>query len=294
MLERVLSRIAVIVVGAALAGCTFQGPGGAATDASTDSPPDTSGGIDTGGRVVDEHLVAVWRFDDGDMFVRDSVKRLRPTYTVTPLDLKIEAATGFQWVPGGLQIDGPAAIRSELGARPHLASEVNTSGAVTLELWVTPADGAPAVAGPGFAPPPPAPGTLFTFGAGPSNCNLRINQTDDKYQGCAKTTMTNRGPEKLIQTPAASAKKGTVQHLVLVADIATRAFYVDGVRHDAPGGDLAKLASWIDTFRITIGDEVMSGTPWLGRIWFAAVYDRVLTPEEIKQNRAAGHDCSAC
>ena len=274
-----------VLMGAALAaGCTFEGPAGAGIDAP-DAPPD----VDPGGRVVDDHLIGVWRFaEGGGMVARDTVQALRPGYMKKPMDLMIESATGYQWLgTDGLEIDGVAQIRSKMGRmdRPHMTPEVIASGAVTLELWVTPAD---------IVQGTLAPGAIFSLGSGPSYCNVRITQVTDHFFGCARTAATVLGTERPLPTPAGTAKEA-VQHLVLVADRTTRAFYVDGVAHPAPGADAAPMASWNDTFRITVGDEFPIGTGlWRGRIWFAAVYDRALTGDEVRRNRDAGHLCSSC
>lgn len=271
-----------VLMGAALAaGCTFEGPVGAGIDAP-DAPPD----VDTGGRVVDDHLIGVWRFaEGGGMVARDTVQVFRPGYMKKPMDLMIESATGYQWLgTDGILIDGPVQIRSKMGPadRPHMTPEVIASGAVTLELWVTPADVVQGV---------PVAGAIFSLSSGPANCSVRITQVGGLFLGCAKTAATMRGPELGIPSAPDSAKD-TLQHLALVVGVGTRALYVDGVPH--PATDIGPLAGWVENFRISIGDEIAGGGPWLGRIWFAAVYDRALTDVEVRQNRDAGHLCSSC
>lgn len=273
-------RIVRFAVVGALAGCSFSAPGEAVPDGAPDVPLDE-------GRVVDSHLIAAWRFAEGSgTLVGDTVKMLRPEYTQPAMDLTIGSPGGYQWIgTEGLQIDGPLQLRSAAGAgaRPHMTAEVNASGAVTLELWVTPAQAMPG--GP--------PGAIFALGAGPANCSVRIQQSGSRFVGCARTAATLRGPEQPIPTPAGSSKTA-VQHVVLVADGATRTLYVDGMPYAAPAGELGPMAGWNDTFRISIGDEIPNGGAWRGTIWFAAVYDRALTEAEVAKNRAAGHDCWAC
>jgi hypothetical protein len=270
------------VVGAALAGCTFEPPANAVPDSSPDVPP-----VNGGGRVVDEHLIGMWRFaEGGGTTAGDTVTLVRPDYTKKPMDLTIESPTGYRWSgTEGLQIDAPVVIRSGpgMGNRPHMTAEVNASGAVTLELWVTPAEAMPAG----------MPGAIFSLGSGPSNCNVRIQQAGSRFVGCARTVATPRGPEQTIPTPMDTAK-AALQHVVLVADGATRTLHVDGMAHPAPAAELAPMMSWNDTFRISIGDEAMGGGAWRGTLWFAAVYDRALTEAEVAKNRAAGHDCASC
>ena len=57
-------RIARFAVVGALAGCTFDAPN-AAPDGAPDVPPSESG------RVVDDHLIAVWRFAEGSGTTED-------------------------------------------------------------------------------------------------------------------------------------------------------------------------------------------------------------------------------
>lgn len=284
MLAPVLSRIAVIVVGAALAGCTFQGPGGVAIDASTDTPD----GADPSGRVVD-HLIALWRFDESSgAVIADTVKQLIPSFTKAPMDLTIGDPTMTRWTQGSLQIDGPALIKTT--ARAHLAADVGPttatgpgSHAVTLELWLTPAS---VTQGMG-----PMRATVFSYGAGATYTNLRILQEGEHYVGNARTASMAKGTESPIKSDKDTAA-AALQHVVLVADASTRAIYVDGTAY--PGAAPEALASWNDTFTISVGDDSAGGAPWRGQIWLIAIYDRVLTPEEIEKNRSARFDCSSC
>lgn len=284
-----LSRFVVVGLLFGAPACKFElplDPVDAAAEARPDIlTPDT----DTGGRVVDEHLIGLWRFADGaGAMVRDTVAALRPGYTRPPMDLTIETSAGVEWVPGGLRIDQPAIIRSPMGAaaRPHMTPDVLASGAITLEVWVTPAnDQQGGGAATNYA-------QVFALSPSASYCNIRLAQAGTRYFGSARTATATLGGEG----PARS-EEGAVsilpQQLVLVIDATTRRLYVDGVPADA-AIHVGAPVGWTDNYRIIVGNEVMVDRAWSGTLWLAAVYDRALTPDEIARNRAAGYDCSAC
>ncbi len=53
------------------------------------------------------------------------------------------------------------------------------------------------------------------------------------------------------------------------------------------------ISNWNDTYPFAVADLNVGGRPWLGDLYLAAIYDRVLSPQEIETNRAAGLDGEA-
>jgi hypothetical protein len=253
----------------------------------------------TGGRVVDDSLIGVWRFADGaDSLIRDTVRALRPGYAERPMDLSIESMAGWQWIPGGLQLDGPIQIRTpaDAASRPHLTRDVSGAPsdpgthAVTLELWVSPANDTQGSQGQTYA-------SIFSVSPNPAYCNLRIVQAGTRYAAGVRTTGDARGADFPIASSSGIVRPGEPTHLVLVSDGTTRKLYVDGEGFDSPPPGRGAPANWTDYYRITLGNEndaTLYPRPWAGQLWFAAVYDRALTEAEIRQNRDAGHDCTSC
>jgi VanZ family protein len=49
------------------------------------------------------------------------------------------------------------------------------------------------------------------------------------------------------------------------------------------------LRNWNETYRLFLGNEGTLDRPWSGRLYLVAVYDRALSPEEVRANFSAGY-----
>ena len=260
------------MAGALLAACSFVGYAdlpagdGGTHDARPDSPPSLR---------VEDHVIALWTFDDVA-----SATMLADTSGATPsLPLKIitGATTSAATIANGRATANAPASRLLGGSNTRLVPDVIAANAVTLEAWAQPAS------------PVEGSATTPAFVAGlASNVNTRdiaITQAGTQWVARVRTGTPDGKPDLVA---VATIDATTMHPVVVIADTAVRALYVDGELKamTAPGS----LATWEPNVAMTIFDEPQHARSWLGTVALVAIYDRALTPAEITQNFAAGPD----
>lgn len=236
---------------------------------------------------VTKNLIGLWTFGDarGDS-VADSVQLVEPSFAKPPMNLTISPAANAEWVPGGLRIKERLAITSPQTPQAHICRDIMASDAFTLEFWVTPADDVQGTDD--YA-------VIFTLSANYAYRNLTLAQVGDHFIARVLTTetVTSAGLSPELMSAPGTVTSAPI-HLVVVADSTGRTLYVNGAAHVSTPLAAGSLSVWKDNYRISMADEMLSDHHWTGTLWFAATYDRALSEQEVRQNYAAGHDCTDC
>jgi hypothetical protein len=168
--------------------------------------------------------------------------------------------------------------------QPHVDRDVRAAGAVTIEVWVTPANTTQGTAS--YA-------NVLSSSVSIMLRNFGIEQRGDAWVGRLRTSATNVEGEPAIVAPGTVVTTAPT-HLVLTGDAAHRTLYVNGVAVETMPSDGGTFTSWDPNYRIAVGDEVGANRAWLGTIWLLAIYDVALQPNEVMQNFSAGFDCTGC
>jgi hypothetical protein len=242
-------------------------PSDAALDAPRDSlaPPTDTGPV---GRVPG--AIALYTFDEGAGTTVHDVSGVGAA-----LDLTIEASGTTHWIAGGLSIDAESLLDTSTGAAKIVAA-CSTSGEVTLEAWVVPANTTQGASSPARI-------AGITLDTGTLDTSLSVYQ--GAYLNRIRTSTSSEANNDLFGAAAATT---SLTHVVLTrAKDGMRKTWVNGVLdvQVVTGGD---LSTWDPTFRIAVADEHAGGRAWLGELHLVAFYDRALNDAEIAQNRAAG------
>jgi|GEM_PF-281387 len=226
---------------------------------------------------VTDSVVAIYYFDEG------SGTAVRDRSGVAPLlDLFIADPAAVAWSAGRLDV-----ISETIIASPGPAEKINdacrSSGELTLEAWITPADltlNGPAriltVSGDQF-------GRNFTMGQGVygeagDQIDMRLTLS---------TTSTNGQPSL---SSGAGTLAAALTHTVFTRDSAGMArLYLNGVLvAEEPREGV--MSNWITSYPLSVANE--TGQPgdryWLGGLHLAAVYDRALDGSEVLRNHEAG------
>lgn len=209
-------------------------------------------------------LQVLYRFDEGKgEAIRDA------SGGKEPLNLKIENPSAVQWKKNGLAIREPALIR-HTGSAKRLARRIKKTGEITLEAWITPANTSQA-----------GPARIFTFSSGTGERNFTIGQDKNKIEVRFRTETTDANGIPALSSAAGSL--GTrLTHIVYTRDSKSRArLYLDGgmVEERIIPGD---ISNWKEDYTLAIGNETTKDRPWEGTFHLLAVYDRALTPEEVR------------
>lgn len=256
--------------------CKFTPPSAlsdAPIDTPIDVPIDTPIDMSTGGRTGNPS--ALWTFTEtSGNTVGDSVPGNPITLTLSPTSMVTQAVGGLTFDARSTAVSAPT---------PHINAEVKSSGAVTLEAWVTPANDTQG-------------GTSYSVIAAVSVSimlrNIGLEQRGNTWAARARTGATTVNADPEIVRTAVDLTKPT--HLVVVADATKRVLYVNGLPYMSMPIGNGTMTSWDPNYKLRFGDEDSADRHWLGTLWLVAIYDEALSDADIMQNFLAGHDCSSC
>lgn len=191
------------------------------------------------------------------------------------MDLKIEDPAAVRWVDDGLEIHSTTLLRS-LKSSGRLTKALRRSKSLTLEAWVTPVDTTQS-----------GPARILTLSEGSSQRNFTLGQSGDEFEVRLRTTKTDNNG--LPGLSSGSAKVATrPMHVVFTRQAnGETVLYLDGrrVASDRSPGD---FGNWNQKFQLALANETSGDRAWMGTMHLAAVYDRPLSAEEVRQNHAAG------
>ena len=193
-----------------------------------------------------------------------------------PLHLAIGTPKAVQWRDGVLCINASASVASQQPAA-KLNAAVRESGALTVEVWIRPANDRQS-----------GPARIISVSAGASERNFSLSQEGDKYDFRLRTTERSGNGIPSTATAARTVRAGELTHLC-----ATRSpdgavvIYINGeaAARASVGGD---CSNWNRDYRLTLANETTGDRPWLGELHMAAVYSRALSEREVAENFAAG------
>ena len=254
--------------------CGFEVTGAPTTDGPIDTQPPPPDIPEPPATRVSDGLVGLWTFDDaaGSRLLADTSGATPPI----PLEVVVGGSIAEPMlVNGNLVATTPGRIHSALNTR--LPREPAMAGAVTLEMWVQPNA---AVQGTSLEP-----SFVGGLAANVASRNIAFLQAGGTWIGLVRTTAAIDGTPALRSSTLASTTKMT--HLVLVASPTQRVLYVDNTIEDTgiAGGPLA----WDLSYPMALIDEFQHARQWTGSLALVALYRRALTPDEVRQNFAAGH-----
>ncbi|MCR9095888.1 MAG: LamG domain-containing protein [bacterium] len=224
-------------------------------------------------------VIARWDFKELTGTVAADTSGVAP-----PMDLTLEGDVEFM-TSYGIDLTGGRAIADETSSRKFYdrVADVDTgSQQYTLEMWLAPAnitqDG---------------PARIFTYSRSTGQRNMMLGQVAYQYiaRNRSFSTETNgNGSPELETYDVDQDAQATLQHVVLTYDqVAGRRIYVDGRwTDDIDETPSSRLWNWLTNQQVIIGNERSNDRPWIGKVRFAAVYDRVMPAAAVRQNYEAG------
>ena len=236
----------------------------------------TGGGGGTGGATpsarVNAGLILLYAFDEGSGSTVADQSGAVPTH-----DLAIADPGSVTWSADHLTVDAATTL-STIGAASKVHARATTSGELTVEAWVKPADVIQ------FGP-----ARIISMSPDTQARNFMLGQDKDTYavrfRADGQTDWDNGSPT-LFTTPGSTTTALT--HVVHThrAD-GTEVVYIDGVANlssTRTGG----MSMWDATYRVVVANEGTNDRAWLGELHLIAVYDRALDLGEVQQNFTAG------
>jgi hypothetical protein len=225
---------------------------------------------------VTEGLRALYTFEEGVGTTVHDVSGVGE-----PLDLTIDSLAAVSWIAGGLAVNSPTIVQSEVAAT-KVISACQLADEITIEAWIEPANTTQ-----------DGPARIVTLSADSSNRNFTLGQglwdgqPSDLYDARLRTTATSNNGTPSVSSPAGSLAL-VLSHVVYTRDVSGSAkIYIDSVERasGAVGGD---LSNWDQGYPLALANELTQDRPWLGEFHLVAVYARALTQAEVNQNFNAG------
>ena len=197
----------------------------------------------------------------------ETVKDSSPTGKA--LDLKIEDQGKVEWGRNGLTIKDSTLVTQTSSAK-GLADAIRKSKAITIEAWITPANTSQN-----------GPARILTFSSGSGERNFTLGQDGDKYEVRFRRKGSDANGLPGLATPAGVVEPRRT-HVIFTRDAKGKArLFIDA--EEVASADLkGELSDWKDDYKLALGNETTRDRPWRGTLHLVAVYDRALTPEEVR------------
>jgi hypothetical protein len=245
----------------------------------SDTRTPADGVEEVGSDRFDEGIIARWDFKELSGTTAYDTSGVLPA-----IDLELQGDAVFM-SNYGIDIPSGRAIATADASRKlydRIADQYTGTQAYTVEMWIANAnitqDG---------------PARIFTYSRNSGSRNMMLGQVAYQYVARNRsylTEMNDNGSPDLETYDVDQDAQASLQHVVMTYDqLAGRRIYVDGRWTDDPDEVTpGRLWNWDPTHQVVIGDERTGGRQWIGQFRFAAVYDRSLTPDQVRTNFEAG------
>ena len=191
------------------------------------------------------------------------------------LGLEISDPKAVKRSEGSLSVRGKTLIRTQKPAVTIIES-IRRSGEITIEAWIQPAKIDQS-----------GPARIITLSKNASERNFTLGQDGDRFEVRFRTTETSdNGIPSLSSGPKSLTTELT--HVVYTRSRSGQArLYLNGeaAAEQTIKGD---TSNWNRSHRLALANELSKDRPWQGTYHLVAIYNRDLTPDEIKRNFEAG------
>jgi len=159
----------------------------------------------------------------------------------------------------------------------NLCGRLLTGTGFSLEVWVAAQNDVQS-----------GPARIVSYSLNTGRRNFTLGQSQDNLVMRLRTTETDlNGIKPHIEVDHVFGSADP-QHIVVTYDFSEQSVYVNGerrVRKEIPRG---RFTNWDPSYYLVLGNEATGDRPWLGKIFFVAIYNRPLPETEIHQNYLAG------
>jgi len=147
----------------------------------------------------------------------------------------------------------------------------------TLEVWAATDN-----------PNQTGPARIVSYSLNPAERNFTLGQSKKKLIMRLRTTATNlNGTNPHVEVDNVFSISEP-QHIVVAYDFSEQRIFVNGeirLRQRVPAG---RFTNWDPSYYLVLGNEATSDRPWIGKIFYLAIYDRALSKQEIHKSYLAG------
>ena len=197
--------------------------------------------------------------------------------TLWPYDFTcVVCQNDVKWEPEGIAFASHGILRS-ISPPAALGRRIAAANRFSVEAWAAAAE-----------PDEMGPARIVSYSWDPFHRNFTIGQDNSDLVVRVRLDKHDlNGVAEEMHIPGVFATDG-MRHVVMIFDGASRCVYVDGEQRQCLPATGASLASWNVSYPLLFGNERTGDRPWLGRLARVAVFDRALTPSEVRDRYRAG------
>lgn len=225
----------------------------------------------SGGR-FESDIIALYQFKTGEGNIAYDTSGISPA-------ANLNLTGDIDWLGSwGLSFNNGKAQASTASSK-KLHDLITSTGEFSVEAWLTPNN----VVQEG-------PARIISYSAGDNNRNFTLGQSQYNYDFMLRSEQSSNNGEPALSTPDnEEVLQATLQHVVITFKASEgRKIYVNGQLINITDEDIAPLSSWDDSFALMLGREASNNHTWQGNIRLLAIYNRILTQQQISQNHDVG------
>lgn len=232
----------------------------------------TDGVVASSGGRFETDVIALYQFKTGNSNTAYDTSGISPAANLT-------LSGDYEWLGSwGIKLNNGKAQASTASSK-KLHDLITATGKFSVEAWITPSN----VVQEG-------PARIISYSASETQRNFTLGQTQYNYDFMLRSQQTSLNGEPALSTPDADeVLQATLQHVVLTYDATNgRQIYVNGKLIEVTDEDVSPLSAWDDSFALILGQEATNNNVWQGSVRLLAIYNNVLTQEQIQQNYDIG------
>jgi hypothetical protein len=193
---------------------------------------------------------------------------------IWPFDITFPKKNGFLWLnkSQGIEFIENGQVFSNDSTRSLCRKLIAGSG-ITVEVWAATNDLDQS-----------GPARIISYSLNPEQRNFTLGQQNSSLIFRLRTTETDLNGVFPFNEVRGVFDTKDIKHIVVTYDFNQQDVYVNGSQVAKKNCPTGTLDNWNPAFPLIIGNEANWERPWLGKVFYAAIYNRPLRTEEIQKH----------
>jgi hypothetical protein len=132
------------------------------------------------------------------------------------------------------------------------------------------------------------PARILSYSLDTSIRNFTLAQSGENLVMRLRTVSTNVNGQNPHVEVADIFETNKIYHIVVAYNFQSECIYINGKKIVCDYRIQGEFSNWDKTCKLVIGNEAAGNRPWLGEIYFAAIYDKALSDAEVKAKFESG------
>ena len=203
---------------------------------------------------------------------------------LVPFDFDFMKINNAKWVKyrNGVEFDQRGQIISK-GSTHGLYEMLTKGDGLALEVWVKP-----------FNTIQDGPARILSYSIDPFMRNFTLAQSKDNLVMRLRTEITDLNGERPHIEISGIFESNKVYHIIINYNFVRECVFINGKKRKCDALIKGNFSNWDSSFKLVIGNEATGDRPWLGEIYYVAIFDKALNSREIKLRYQTGLQNTMC